>query len=129
MWYIMWYIMYIMLYISVGYCMVVWCYCMDILCYVDMILYCVWGCNRCLILSAVVRLLFGLSRWFYYVQMVLLCYINVVLNTIYYEQSMNNICMIYVLFMDRLWIYNSEWIMNIMYKLCIKYEQIMNKSK
>lgn len=42
---------------------------------------------------------------------------------------MNIICMIYVLFMDRLWIYNSEWIMNIMYRLCIKYEQIMNKSK
>nr|DAS43571.1 MAG TPA: hypothetical protein [Caudoviricetes sp.] len=31
-----------------------------------------------------------------------MCYIHVVLNTIYYEQSMNNICMIYVLFMDRL---------------------------
>ena len=79
----------------------------------------VWSCLRLCISCLVCPDDFITSRWF----------INVVLNTIYYEQFMNNICMIYVIFMDRLWIYNSEWIMNIMYRLCIKYEQIMNKSK
>ena len=102
---------------------VVW----HVLCYVNMILYCVcvwfvwsgrmWSCLQLCASCLVCPDDFITSRWF----------INVVLNTIYYEQFMNNICMIYVLFMDRLWIYNSEWIMNIMYRLCIKYEQIMNK--
>nr|DAI01858.1 MAG TPA: hypothetical protein [Bacteriophage sp.] len=49
---------------------------MDILCYINMILYCVWGCDLVCCCA---------SRLFYYVQMILLCYIHVVLNTIYYE--------------------------------------------
>ena len=75
----MWYIMYIISYIIVGLCMFVWWY-MGVLYYIDMILYCVWGCDRCVILSAVVHLLSG------YVQMVLwwLCPDFIVIDVIYY---------------------------------------------
>ena len=42
---VMWDIMYIILYIIVGLCVVVWWCCVSILCYVNMILYCIWGCD------------------------------------------------------------------------------------
>ena len=73
----MWYIMYIILYIIVGLCMIVW-WC-DVVCWYDFIL-CLWECLVDVILSAVVRILFG------YVQMVLwwLCPDFIVIDVIYY---------------------------------------------
>lgn len=72
----MWYIMYIMMYIIVGLCMIVWWCCVDVLCYVNMILYCVWGCDLvCCCASPV---------WFIQVILWWLCPDFIVIDVAYY---------------------------------------------